>query len=169
MYADISYLPAVIFGKQNEARALDALGKYFHISIKKCGLFIHQNFCYLGASPDGLVSDNAIAEVKCIYGAKETTPEEAICRRKLTFWKKDGSINKNHQWYFQIQGQLEICDKNMCYFGTWTKVSIKCTTIERDRNFWKEKMEGKLVSFYNLSMLPEMIDSRFLRNMEMRD
>lgn len=27
---------------------------------------------------------------------------------ELEFWKLDGTVNTNHDWYYQIQGQLHI-------------------------------------------------------------
>jgi len=29
-------------------------------------------------------------------------------------------LKKNHQYYFQVQGQLHITKINVCYFVVWT-------------------------------------------------
>lgn len=29
-------------------------------------------------------------------------------------------LKKNHSYYFQIQGQLHITQRNLCYFVVWT-------------------------------------------------
>lgn len=75
--------------------------------MEKCGLFVHKEHYFLGASPDGLHGDRII-EIKCPYSARNMTAEEAIAKKKITFWKVDGTINTNHDWFYQIQGQLHI-------------------------------------------------------------
>lgn len=41
--------------------------------------------------------------------------------------------------------------------------------IARDDQFWKEEMEPKLLQFYHHCMLPELVDPRHTRNMNIRD
>jgi len=41
--------------------------------------------------------------------------------------------------------------------------------IKRDDNFWSEKMLQQLTNFYYHCLLPEMVDSRFDRNLPIRD
>jgi hypothetical protein len=78
----------------------------------------------LGASPDGFVEKiDSLVEIKCPYTAykKNLTPDEAIMKKLIPFWKikNDGNyeINTNHDWYYQIQGQLHITNKKM-YIGS---------------------------------------------------
>ena len=81
------------------------------------------------------------------------------------------SINKNHSWYYQIQGQLRITNRKKCILAVWTSESepLKLENITRDDDFWKVKMEGKLVNFYKDCLLPEHVDPRHTRNMRIRD
>ncbi|KAF4523985.1 hypothetical protein B566_EDAN013827 [Ephemera danica] len=46
--------------------------------LTKCGLFIHSEFNFLAASPDGLIGDDTL--IKCSYSAAELklSPEQAI-------------------------------------------------------------------------------------------
>ncbi len=69
----------------------------------------------------------------------------------------------------QIQGQLHIANKNVCYFVVWTTQDQFVEQIERDDKFWTEKMEMKLCYFYNYALLPEIIDPRTCRSMEIRE
>lgn len=80
-------------------------------------------------------------------------------------------VNKQHHWYYQIQGQLHITQKNVCMLGIWfgEAVPIKVYLIQRDDEFWKTKMEAKLVKFYYDCMLPELVDPRHSRCMQIRD
>ena len=52
-------------------------------TVESCGFIIHPHQCYLGASPDGKVTDRSsaqpdgIIEIKCPYSEHEVLPEEA--------------------------------------------------------------------------------------------
>lgn len=54
---------AMEYGKSNEETVITKLQKIFKIEIKKCGIFINKEHPYLGATPDGLISNNGIVEV----------------------------------------------------------------------------------------------------------
>lgn len=49
-----------------------------NIRVNRCGLFIDAQKPFLGASPDGLIENNGIVEIKCPFGARFLTPEDAI-------------------------------------------------------------------------------------------
>ncbi|RVE50458.1 hypothetical protein evm_004883 [Chilo suppressalis] len=157
----LNSVTAIEYGKTNEKTAIKQLEQQEGIVVQKCGLFIDQKYFFLGASPDGLFGEG-IVEMKCPYSARNMDVEQAIIQTKIKFWKIDGSLNTNHDWYFQIQGQLHISQKNVCLFAVWTgqEFAIKTTKITRDDVFWKTKMEPKLVEFYNKCLLPELIDPR---------
>lgn len=141
------------------------------IAISKCGIFINKKWPYLGASPDGIVSDGAVLEIKCPYTARDMKIEEAITAKIitfLTFKNNQFDINKNHDYYYQVQGQLNICEKSHGYFATWTTKDMVIITIQRDVQFF-ENMVGKLKLFYHECLLPEIIDPRHKRNRDILD
>nr|CAD7205099.1 unnamed protein product [Timema douglasi] len=45
--------------------------------------FLHRDIPYLGASPDGLIGEDGIVEVKCPFSAAEITPEEVVLAGKI--------------------------------------------------------------------------------------
>jgi len=55
-----------------------AEGGFLNKEIKPCGLFIDTENSYLGASPDGLIDENGLVEIKCPLSAENLTAEEAI-------------------------------------------------------------------------------------------
>ncbi|GBP08213.1 hypothetical protein EVAR_78715_1 [Eumeta japonica] len=84
------------------------LAKQENIEIKPCGLFIDPEIDFLGASPDGIVGDDTVVEVKCPVAANKKGMRAAITENKiqiLRYNKKTGNttINKNSDWYFQAQ------------------------------------------------------------------
>jgi len=81
----------------------------------------------LAASLDGLIDNAGIVEIKCPASIKDKTPEEAFENKKLNFMSlKDGilKLKTTHSYYFQVQGQLKILEKNYCYFVVWIPKGI---------------------------------------------
>ncbi|KAE9522087.1 hypothetical protein AGLY_017506 [Aphis glycines] len=70
------------YGRENESVALRELEKYLGKKIKPCGFFIDSEHFFLGATPDGLIDDDGIVEIKCPFSAAEITPEEGILTKK---------------------------------------------------------------------------------------
>lgn len=102
---------------------------------------------------------------------------------KLTFFKKQRKnnkipnfvpkvigINTKHHWYYQIQGQLHVTQKKFCYFVLWAAddLPIRVEKVEKNDKFWSEKMETKICNFFNTALLPELVDPRKGRSMELR-
>ena len=169
----LDHLPAILHGKSNEKTALLQLAKQENIILKKCGLFIDQEYFFLGATPDSIY-ENGIIEIKCPITAFGMCADEAIRLKKINFWKVDKkgeiTLNTNHNWYYQAQGQLHITKKDICLFAVWTGTDfpLKTAIIKRDDNFWKTKMVSRLVDYYYKCMLPEIVDPRKCRSMELR-
>lgn len=89
LYTDISNLKQIAHGSFYEKNAIRKLEELEGITVVNSGLFIDAEFCFLGASPDGLVGDDAIVEVKCPYSIFEKDIEQAILNGKLTIWSKE--------------------------------------------------------------------------------
>jgi hypothetical protein len=58
--------------------AKELLERALNIKIEPAGLFICEEFPFLGASPDGLVGENQIVGIKCPFSDKSMTPLEGI-------------------------------------------------------------------------------------------
>ena len=62
---------------------------------------------FLGASPDGVINDSEIVEVKKVELREGESLDDGMCRFEI--YKKNGSelmINKNHKYYHQMQQRL---------------------------------------------------------------
>ena len=165
---------AMKYGRKHEKSAIKELEKE-NIIVKPSGLFIDKKFPFLAASPDGLIEDNGIIEIKCPSSCADLTPEEGIHARKITFWtinrntKTIDGVNKRHIYYYQIQGQMHITGREYCLFVLWTPKGMKIEKIMKDDQFWHKEMEEKLVKFYHHCLLPELVDPRYPRSMPIRD
>lgn len=91
---------AMKYGRKHERDALDELAKT-NIQVNPCGLFIDKEFPFLAATPDGLIEDEGILEIKCPLSCSNLSPKKGIKSRKITLWTIDRktkaiqNINKN--------------------------------------------------------------------------
>ncbi|KAK5648353.1 hypothetical protein RI129_003245 [Pyrocoelia pectoralis] len=121
---DINSVKAVQWGREHEAEAIEVFKTATGLEVMESGLWL--DTCgFLGASPDGLVGDDALLEVKCPYKLRngnldeflQTTDSYVISQNPDT---KEMSINKHHSYYHQIQGQLWITGRQQCFLVVWT-------------------------------------------------
>lgn len=49
-------------------------------SIEPNSLFIDEDKCFLGASPDGFIGFDGLLEIKCLFSVRNMTPDQAIKR-----------------------------------------------------------------------------------------
>jgi predicted phage-related endonuclease len=74
------------YGKDHESIARAEFAEVIEKEIGTCGFFVgHNKYFYLGATPDGLIGDDAVVEIKCPYSVREDTPAEAIVKKCKIF------------------------------------------------------------------------------------
>jgi YqaJ-like viral recombinase domain len=150
------------------------------VSVVPCGIFVDPDHGYLGASPDGLIGDDRLIEVKTIPsinnlqvdGKNFNKIRDAAKVRKLFVAVDEHEhlyLKKSSHYFYQIQGQLNITNRSLCDLVLFTDHDREVITVERDRKFWVEIMVPKLSQFYLDCLLPELVDSRDLRGMRVRD
>lgn len=164
-------LPQFKYGLEMEAVAIKQLEKKLKIKVEPSGLLIDCEKPYLAASLDGKIDDDGIVEIKAPSSVQNLTPMEAIRQNaqiKRIFTKNCRGMNPKHNYYYQVQGQLHISKRKYCYFVLYTKKGIKYVKEEYNEQFWKS-IEPKLTRFYMECMLPEIVDSRIRRNMDIKE
>lgn len=57
-------------GQMNKSVAIEKYCNMYDLTVESCGLFISETHPFLGASPDGLLGDETLIEVKCPYTAR---------------------------------------------------------------------------------------------------
>lgn len=85
--------------------------------VKEVGFFPHPEMDWLGCSPDGLVG-NGLIEIKCPFTQKiyDGVPP---------------------QYMAQMQGQMEICDRDWCDFWVWTPDATGLIRVLRSDEYWE--------------------------------
>lgn len=70
--------PAINHGKISEKLAITKLEQTLNIKVKSCGLVIDANHSFIGSSPDGLIDNDGLVEIKCPYTAFGMNVDESI-------------------------------------------------------------------------------------------
>ncbi|KAJ8673527.1 hypothetical protein QAD02_005437 [Eretmocerus hayati] len=174
LYPSVTDLPAFRYGLQKEEEARTKISKMLKKDIQKAGLTIADgDEYYLATSVDGFIDDDGVLEIKSPISAKNLTFRETMTKKpalRRIFADKNGEqMNPNHYYYHQVQGQLHITGRAYCIFALVTGKSIHLVTVERDDEFWKNKMAERLRNFYFDCLQPEILDSRYNREMPMRE
>ncbi|CAG9770027.1 unnamed protein product [Ceutorhynchus assimilis] len=117
---------------------------------------------------DALVNLNGIMEIKCLHKVHKSgkTFEEAVLTDRTlcveNYVSETGReqlrLKRKHHYYYQVQGQLNICKKDICFFVVYIndEQPLYVDAILRDEQFWNEEMLPKLTNFYQEHMIPEL-------------
>lgn len=159
----------IVFGRMNETKAIKIYEERSNVAVEKCGFFICEAYPFLGASPDGLIGENGIIEVKCLESIKGKLIEALPKNVCYTVEGDRVTLKRNHKYYYQVQGQLNITKREYCDFVIFTESDFSIERIYKDTNLWNDFLVPKLISFYKGCMLPEIIDGRIPRGMQARD
>ena len=150
--------PAIDHGVFFEPIATKCYEEATNTTVHDVGLVIHPHLKWLGASPDGIMENGRLLEIKCLYSRQ--------------FKNTDADIPR--QYWAQIQIQMEVCDVEECdlyqcifkrtdrqeynnFSGTkgkekrihWILKDYRCDTITRDRE-WFNKNKDELYKFWSL-------------------
>ena len=145
---------AVIHGQQFEAHGISSFVEKFGVQVNPVGLVVSQEYPYLGATPDGVVGEECVVEVKCPYGWRNSiiAPGE-----KFPWLEQVGEkirLKPTSNYYHQVQGQMGITGRAFCYFIVFTFKDLFVEKIAHDVEFWKYSMLPKLELFYTKHFRP---------------
>jgi putative phage-type endonuclease len=97
---------ATNYGNENEAIALADYQLKHNKKVELTGFHNYED--WLGASPDGLINDDGLIEIKCPYGQRDKFPPEFK------------SIDYQTHYWLQIQIQLFVTGREWCHFYQWS-------------------------------------------------
>ncbi|GFX60356.1 SWIM-type domain-containing protein [Trichonephila clavipes] len=159
---------AIDWGKNQETAAKQQFLTYLsdqHVNgmLLPCGLLVDKENIFLGTTPDGLVMcdccETALLEIKCPARGKGLVVEQIP--RKNFFLDDSLNLKRNHVYFDQIQGQMDIWKLSRCYFVTSTDKNFHCQIIEFDENYWNLQ-KPLLGRFFQTYVLPEILINFYL-------
>uniref|UniRef100_A0A1A8N267 YqaJ viral recombinase domain-containing protein n=1 Tax=Nothobranchius pienaari TaxID=704102 RepID=A0A1A8N267_9TELE len=117
----------------------------------------------MGSSPDGVVTcdchGTGICEIKCPY-SEQDEPSLRLCAGRRGFCLiGEGdhvTLDRNHDYYFQVQAQLHIVKAEYSDFVVWNHKDLFVERILPDVEFWEDVIP-KVQCFFRNSILPEIL------------
>ena len=111
-------------GAELEDEARESFTMETFLEVKQVGFIKHEDLL-VGCSPDGLIGDDAIIEIKC----PQSKGHMSNLIRKV-----------DPKYYPQIQGQLWLTERKQCYFVSYNpdfndELKISINTIDRDEEY----------------------------------
>lgn len=110
-FAKPTYCAPLVWGVMFESVAADIYAHRYRCKLHEFGLVKHHSIGFLGASPDSITDQGIMLEIKAPF------------KRKIT-----GKIPM--QYYYQIQGQLEVCDLEECDY-------LECKFESMSQDAWQ--------------------------------
>ncbi|XP_067125337.1 uncharacterized protein [Centruroides vittatus] len=155
--------PSVRWGCEHESHARSKYEEkhaklHHNFIIKETGFHVLPDHPFIGATPDGLVECNCcgqgVVEVKCPWCQRQQNIDENTPNFLV---KENGifTINKNSNYYYQMQTQIFVCNVEYCDFVVWTEKSLHIERIYRDFTLWNTIIE-KARNFFKFCILPEL-------------
>lgn len=156
-------VPAVLWGKEMEDTARqyyanEITKNHQDLQVRHCGLVLRPNEPHLGSSPDGIVTctccGKGALEIKCPYkyrdGLQGCTEDKQFCLGESF------KLKHSHQYYYQAQLHMFVCDVNYCDFVVWTKHEVIVQRVFRDEELLREALP-KAKIFFVSNVLPELL------------
>jgi putative phage-type endonuclease len=100
---------------------------------------------WLGASPDGLIGDYGMVEIKCPFGKRKDNPPEFK------------SIDDQPHYYAQMQIQMYCTDRDWCDFFQYSPHGTMTERVERDDS-WLDEYIPKLHAIWTRAKAADPAD-----------
>ena len=151
------------YGKESEPKAFkqfheDMEVKHTNFTVENTGLHVNEKFPYIGASPDGLTNcdchGKGVLEIKCPFTFKKGL--SGYKDSKTCPITSDEKFKENHEYYFQVQLQMLVTERDHCDFFVWSKNDWIMVHVVKNENFC-EALKVKLKKVFMEVILPELV------------
>lgn len=107
--------------------------------VEECGFFVHPDYPWLGASPDGLVDDDIVLEIKAPFGLRDKKGDDLVFKTAL----------EQPHYYAQMQMEMGVTGRKVCHFYQWSQHGDSLEVVNYDDAWWSDNLP-KLEAFYAL-------------------
>lgn len=122
---------AMRWGINHEASARRWYERQHSCRVSEIGFVVHRAHDFIGVSPDGLVGDDGLVEIKC--------PQMKTFRRVM----ESRVMPPRYRW--QVQGQLWVCGRDwldfVCFYPPGQGIALR---IERDEDDF-DRLESRCI------------------------
>lgn len=125
-------------------------------------LHVNPSCSHLGASADGLISCDCcgfgLIEINCPYKYWDIHLQHVTDSKFLFKAGHCGNLHliREHEYYYQVQALLAVCEKLFCDFICWTPVGMHVEHIIADPAHIEE-VKTSLDNFFVSVLLPRLL------------
>ena len=133
--------------------------------VEKVGLVILKSDPFIAVSPDGEIfcecCQNGVLEIKCPARSMQSIPLHTTLSYLLKetdplTGHESSKLTTNHEYYFQVQGQMAVTKSSYCDFFVYSKNGYHLEIIKFDSKFW-ESMLFNFQWFWRNRLAPYLI------------
>ncbi len=137
---------AMRWGTQHENCAIIEYEEKKNDIVISSGFVQHPELDFLGGSPDGLLGDRGIVEIKCPY------------------FKKSIQLDQEPQYQDQIQHLLAVTQREFCDFVVWTSINLTVETVKADKNWIENALPifNEFIADYNMIICDKELTNPYL-------
>ena len=160
-YSSSARAASVQWGIDHESCAIQAYSQRTGLAVQPVGLFLSESGL-LGASPDGMLDDGNIVEVKCPWSMRDGTrsvftvaledPSFYLCVTDTC----DIHLRADHLYYHQVQGAMHLTGAQTCDLFVWSPTDSEIVRVTREPG-WAANLE-KLDDFAKYVFVPYSLD-----------
>ena len=162
---DLSGQHAIQWGLMHESFALSVYAESEGVEVAASGLWLAPSGL-VGGSPDGIVNDQKIVEVKCPYSAR-SKPLAILASDKSFFICHDVqtsdqryalnlSSDTGRKYFHQMQANMYFTHRRFCDLIVWTPLETAVITVPLDEG-WIQNI-SVVEEFYKSQFLPVYFD-----------
>jgi hypothetical protein len=151
-------------GKNCEYKALEKYVESSGYSTTQSGIVVSMERPYIACSPDALVENDILVEIKCPFRARrykispETVPYLHINERSGNI-----ALTESHDYYYQVQGSMYATGTRLCHFVVYTFADYKLLVIPRNDAFISN-MLVELDDFFLHYFKPALLEKFYYHN-----
>ena len=121
---------SVKHGKKYEGTALTEYMANRKVVVRSSDIVMCRNAPYIACSPDGLIGDDGLVEVKCPYTARDQNVSP-ISVSYLHVVNCRLSLKANHIYMYQIMGAMLCTCRQWCDWVVWSRRPHNCHHSQR--------------------------------------
>lgn len=166
----------MLYGLNSEAKAILKYENDTGRKVRSSGLWVNPKFPFLGCSPDGLVGDDTVIEIKSLkifkeYSVQTVTastspvPKEVLSRQCFRVQEGKCILKKSHAYYYQCQHILLVTERKFIDFILYAESGPDSVEkIERDEPLISKILEF-LTALWTRVIAPEIFEMRVPRDL----
>lgn len=125
---------ATEYGSFHEDGAIAEFTMEHGLKVEPCGFFVHPEHDWLGASPDGLIGEDGVFEVKAPYSKRYSS--------------EFNPLDEQPHYAAQVQIEMACAQRTLCHFYQWSPKGTKLEEVKIDHSFLEWAIP-ELKSFYD--------------------